>query len=211
MRGIRKGIGRRVIILALDTTLNRCSVALVEDARALASLSESMHRGHAERLAPMVDEVMRAGGGAFKALDRIVVTTGPGSFTGLRVGLAFARGLAVALSKPCIGISSLEALALEAGEEGLRGAVIAGGGELYVALYENGAARISPRRMSEDEARAALAGALVRGPAAGAFGGEIVDAPDAIKLALRGAQRDPADYPPNPLYLRDADAKLPAQ
>ena len=197
-------------VLALDTTLNRCSVALIEDGRALASLSEFMQRGHAERIAPMADDVMRAGRAEFAALDRIVVTTGPGSFTGLRVGLAFARGLAVALTKPCVGVSSLEALALEAGEDGLRGAAIPGGSDIYVALFESGAVKAAPARVSPDEAKALLQGASVRGPAADLFGGVVTDAADVVALARRGARLDPARYRPDPLYLRAPDAKLPA-
>jgi tRNA threonylcarbamoyladenosine biosynthesis protein TsaB len=189
-------------VLAIDTTLTRCSVALVDAEAALAALSESMDRGHAERIAPMADEIMRAADAEFASLDRIVVTTGPGSFTGLRVGLSFARGLAVALAKPCIGISTLEALALERGEDGARAAAIASGPDFYIARYEDGAATVAPQRLGPEEARAALAGAHVRGPAA--FKGEVVDAPDILALAQRGARLDPALYPPNPLYLRAA-------
>jgi tRNA threonylcarbamoyladenosine biosynthesis protein TsaB len=191
-------------LLALDTTLSRCALALVENNAILAALSESMARGHAERIAPMADEVMRAAGADFRSLDRIVVTTGPGSFTGLRVGLSFARGLAVALDRPCVGVPTLEALALEQGEGGLRAAVIASGPDFYIATYADGAVRVAPHRANAAEAHAALIGALVRGPAAAAFGGEIVDAPDVVALALRGARLDPALYPPDPLYLRAA-------
>jgi tRNA threonylcarbamoyladenosine biosynthesis protein TsaB len=199
-----------VRVLALDTTLDHCSVALIDGARTLAALSRQMQRGHAERLAPMVDEAMKAGGLAFAALDRIAVTTGPGSFTGLRVGLAFARGLAVALSRPCIGVSTLEALALEAGEEGLRAAVIASGPDICFSVYENGAVRRAPERAAADVARAALRGAAIRGPAAADFGGETVGAPDMANLARRAARLDAEAYRPNPLYLRAPDARLPA-
>ena len=197
-------------VLALDTTLDHCSVALVDGARVLASVSEHMQRGHAERLAPMVDEAMKAGGVSFAALDRIAVTTGPGSFTGLRVGLAFARGLAVALTRPCIGVSSLEALALEAGVEGLRGAAIASGADICLAVYENGAERIAPVRVALDTARTLLRGAAMRGPAAGDFGGDAISVPDVVALARRAGGLDAAAYPPNPLYLRAPDARLPA-
>ena len=197
-------------ILAIDTTLTRCSVALIESDTALAALSESMERGHAERIAPMADEVMRTAEADFDSLDRIVVTTGPGSFTGLRVGLSFARGIAVALAKPCVGISTLEALALERGEEGARAAAIASGPDFYVARYQDGAPTVAPQRFGPDEARAALAGAHVRGPAAGAFNGEVSDAPDILALAQRGARLDPALYPPNPLYLRAALLNMPS-
>ena len=79
-----------MIILGLDTALAACSVAVTRDGEVLAAMSEPMLRGHQERLAPMVQEVMAAAGLPFAALDRVGVTVGPGSFTGLRVGLAFA-------------------------------------------------------------------------------------------------------------------------
>jgi tRNA threonylcarbamoyladenosine biosynthesis protein TsaB len=198
-----------VRVLAVDTTLARCSVALLDDDRVLAVRSDAMTRGHAERIAPMADEVMSEAGATFATLDRIVVTTGPGSFTGLRVGLAFARGLAVALSKPCVGVSSLHTLALERGMHGLHGAAIEGGPDMFAALYQDGLAKLPPSRMSADDARAALDGAVVRGPAAEQFGGDVTAAPDIVALALLGAGLDPDTHRPDPLYLRDADAKLP--
>src|SRR5271169_756924 len=101
-------------ILAADTALGACSVALLDDARVFAHRFEPMERGHAEALAPMVDEAMREAGLAFAELDRLAVTTGPGTFTGQRVGLAFMRGLRVALKKPLAGITTLEAMAAAA-------------------------------------------------------------------------------------------------
>jgi tRNA threonylcarbamoyladenosine biosynthesis protein TsaB len=79
-----------VIVLGLDTCLNACSVAVVDGGRVLASASEVMARGHQERLAPMAEAVMAEVGIGFDRLQRIGVTVGPGSFTGLRVGIAFA-------------------------------------------------------------------------------------------------------------------------
>ena len=206
-------------VFALDTTLNRCSVAVLDDGVVLACIAEAMVRGHAERLAPMAAEAMTEANAAFASIDRIVVTTGPGSFTGLRVGLAFARGLALALARPCIGVSTLEALALERGESGVRAAVIGGGGEIYLAIYRDGAPVTAPMRMSVDDAGAAL-GALggaagkpasIRGPVAGQFGGEQTEGPDIVALARRGAGLAAADHRPDPLYLRGPDAKLPAK
>ncbi|MGH7024255.1 MAG: tRNA (adenosine(37)-N6)-threonylcarbamoyltransferase complex dimerization subunit type 1 TsaB, partial [Caulobacteraceae bacterium] len=109
-------------LLAIDTCLAACQAAVISDGVALASLSEPMARGHQERLGPMVREAMDQAGLRFSELDRIAVTVGPGSFTGLRVGLAFAKGLALALDIPCTGVGTLAALA--AGAAGRRAAVI---------------------------------------------------------------------------------------
>src|SRR5258706_1876344 len=104
-------------ILAVDTTFGACSVALRQGERRLAHRFERMERGHAEALAPMVEEAMRASGISFAELDRLGVTTGPGTFTGQRVGLAFMRGLRVALKRPLVGVTSLAAMARQAMEE----------------------------------------------------------------------------------------------
>ena len=100
-----------MITLAFDTCLTACTAAVLEDERVLVSRVEPMARGHQERLAPLVYEVMAEAELSFDRLDRIGVTIGPGSFTGLRVGLAFAKGLGAALDRPVIGIGVLEALA----------------------------------------------------------------------------------------------------
>ena len=98
-------------ILAVDTALGACSAALLADGRILAGSHCEMQRGHAEALAPMVRSVMQDAGLDFLALDRIAVTTGPGTFTGQRVGLAFARALGLALRKPVIGVTTLDTMA----------------------------------------------------------------------------------------------------
>ena len=196
--------------MAIDTTLAACAVAIRVEGQTRAARSEPMTRGHAERLAPLARDVMASAEFAFSQIDRVVVTTGPGSFTGVRVGLAFARGLAVALHIPCIGVSSLEALALEAGADGLRGAAIPAAGGLYVAVYQNGRPVRAPALALDAEIAALEAmGASWRGPAAGAFGGVATEAPDIAALAAFGAALDPRAYPPDPTYLRAPDAKLP--
>ena len=98
-----------MIVLGIDTALDACSVALVRDGETLAEISEPMTRGQAERLAPMVRDAVARAGVSYAVIDRVAVTTGPGSFTGVRVGLSFARALALAIGKPCIGVSTLEA------------------------------------------------------------------------------------------------------
>jgi tRNA threonylcarbamoyladenosine biosynthesis protein TsaB len=195
-----------MIVLAVDTTLDACSVAIVRGEETLASLSESMNRGQAERLAPMAREAAAQAAIAFADIDRIAVTTGPGSFTGVRVGLSFARALALALGRPCIGVSTLEALALEDGDEGLRAALIETPGASYLALYENGAPLIAPRGVDRGEHEALLRDSagrcdvVVKGP------GVVVDA---AALARRARRLDPARYPPDPLYLRAPHVTLP--
>lgn len=191
-----------MIVLAVDTALDACSVAIVRDAETLASISEPMSRGQAERLAPMAREVAARAGSSFSNIDRIAVTTGPGSFTGVRVGLSFARALALALNKPCIGVSTLDALALAEGEDGLRAAIIETPGASYFALYENGVPLITPRGIERGEHGPFLAGRNVTivGP------GAVVDA---AALARRAQRLDPARCPPDPTYLRAPHVTLP--
>ncbi|HYD73237.1 MAG TPA: tRNA (adenosine(37)-N6)-threonylcarbamoyltransferase complex dimerization subunit type 1 TsaB [Candidatus Binatia bacterium] len=191
-----------MIVLAVDTALDACSVAIAQDPQTLAAISERMNRGQAERLAPMAREAVAQAGIAFAKIDRIAVTTGPGSFTGVRVGLSFARALALALNKPCVGISTLEALALGDGEQGLRAAIIETPGASYFALYDDGAPMIAPRGIERGEQAALLAGqdAVIVGP------GALVDV---AALARRAQRLDPANYPPDPTYLRAPHVTLP--
>jgi len=209
-----------MIVLGLDTCLASCSVAVLDGERVLASDREVMARGHQERLAPMARAVMAAAGLAFDRLDRIAVTVGPGSFTGLRVGIAFAKGLALALDRPTVGIGTLEALACEA--EGLVfAAVDARRGQFYLQGFEAGRALMAPEALTAEVAAARLA-ALSRGrpftlvgsgagllaeaaPQARVVSAEGADARRVARLALT---RQPA--PLRPLYLRAPDAKLPA-
>jgi tRNA threonylcarbamoyladenosine biosynthesis protein TsaB len=190
-----------MIVLGIDTSLDACSVAIVRDGETLAHLHEPMARGQAERLAPMVREAAVKADVGFPQIDRIAVTTGPGSFTGVRVGLSFARALALSLGKPCVGVSTLEALALEEGEEGARAALIETPGASYFALYEAGVARVAPRNVERGAHAALLGGAQLKGP------GVTVNA---VGLAARAARLDPALYPPNPTYLRAPHVTLPS-
>ena len=94
-------------LLAIDTALGGCSVALLDGDKILSHIFEAMDRGHAERLAPMVQDAMRHAGAEFPVLTHLAVTTGPGTFTGQRVGLAFMRGLRLALKLPLTGVTTL--------------------------------------------------------------------------------------------------------
>src|SRR6478752_2490120 len=102
-----------MLILAIDTALDACAAGVL-DTRAselIARETQSMKRGHAEALMPLIARVMKEAAIGFAALDRIAVTTGPGSFTGLRVGLSAARGIALAAGKPVVGLTTLAAFA----------------------------------------------------------------------------------------------------
>ncbi len=205
-----------MIVLAIDTCLGACSVAVVSDGRTVAAASEPMTRGHQERLAPMAREVMLRAGLDFAALDRIAVTVGPGSFTGLRVGLAFAKGLALALGKPCIGVGTLEALAATVAEPGPLAVVIdSGRGQVYLQTFKADRALSPPQVLSLVEAGSRLAelnGGVLSGPGAAllsdvasAFETRPVATPDPAAVARLAMSASVA--PPTPLYLRPPDAK----
>ena len=102
-------------ILVLETALRRCAVGLMAAGHETVDLSEEMPRGHAERLFPMIDEALARAEITYGDLECIAVASGPGSFTGIRIGIAAARGIALALGIPAVGVSVLEALAEEAG------------------------------------------------------------------------------------------------
>jgi tRNA threonylcarbamoyladenosine biosynthesis protein TsaB len=210
-----------LIILALDTCVDACSVALVADSRTLAAISEPMQRGHQERLAPMVAEAFATAGLRPDALDRIAVTIGPGSFTGLRVGLAFAKAMALALGRPCVGIGTLEALALSAGPGFVAACLDARRGRVYLQAFANGRAVMAPDILDIDVAAARIAElwsggpALIAGSGAPLVAGVLPSArtdtdrvPDPVVIARLAAKRD-TSVPPRPLYLRAPDAKLP--
>src|SRR4051812_35357837 len=107
-------------LLALDTAMGACSVAIHHSGwDVLAKAFVAMDRGHAEAIAPMVRDVMAQAHISFGELDRIVVTVGPGTFTGVRIGLAMARGLGLALDIPVVGIDTLTAISVNLTEDGL--------------------------------------------------------------------------------------------
>lgn len=208
------------VVLAIDTCLGACSAAVVEDGRELSARSEIMERGHQERLAGLVAEVMGEAGVGFEALDRVGVTVGPGSFTGLRVGLAFAKGLGLALERPVVGVGTLAALAASVRRTAFVAAVVdARREQVYLQPFRDGAALAGPEaltaldaaerltRLGESWLLVGTGGALLAPHTDGA----VLDArtaPDPVVVAglAGGASLEPA----KPVYLRAPDAKLPA-
>jgi tRNA threonylcarbamoyladenosine biosynthesis protein TsaB len=210
-------------VLALDTALAACSVALLDSRHGiLASASVPMRRGHAEALLPSINQVMDDAGVAFSDLGRVAVTVGPGSFTGLRVGVSAARGIALAARKPAVGITTLAAFAAPAlvlaqGTPVLA-AIDARHGQFYVQSFGDGGA--SEARMASLPEIVGLASAPIR------IVGNCIDlvatawpqgkplhvavdaseAPDIGWVARLGATSG-LDAAPKPFYLRAADAR----
>src|ERR1700728_4969033 len=155
-------------ILAIDTSCGAASVAIVEGGRAepLAAMSRPMTRGHADALAPMVEEAMRGVEGGFPSLARIAVAMGPGSFTGIRVGLAMARAMGLALAIPVVGVSTLAAFAAPLLSEPRTGIIAvtidARHGAVYFQLFEASGRPLGPPRC--DTARECVR-AIGAGPA----------------------------------------------
>jgi tRNA threonylcarbamoyladenosine biosynthesis protein TsaB len=217
-----------MLILAIDTALDACAAAVLdtEAGRLIARESQPMKRGHAEALMPLIARVMDTSGVGFAALDRIAVTTGPGSFTGLRVGLSAARGIALAAGKPVVGLTTLTAYAAaavsETGQHPIISAIDARHGHVYFQVVGgNGSSLIRPRVAPIEEAlEAARFGApILVGNAAGILGERWpADAPEPVQIdpqpapdiawvAWLGAAVAPDTAPARPYYLRAPDAK----
>jgi tRNA threonylcarbamoyladenosine biosynthesis protein TsaB len=215
-------------ILAIDTALPAVSACVLEDSAETAIAAESvpMERGHAEALLPLVDRVMARCEGGFAALDRIAVTVGPGSFTGLRVGIAAARAIGLACGIPVTGVSTLAALAaplIMLQRPGLVGAAIdARHGNVYFAAFApDGRAVLAPRIVPVREAARSLgegpawltgSGAPIVAAEAHSAGmtveicGDAV-VPDIVYVARIGLLADPEVAPARPLYLKAPDAQ----
>lgn len=190
-----------MIVLALDTTGPDCSVCLSDDTEILAYASERIGRGHAERLAPMVADILAESGLRPEAVDRVAVCTGPGSFTGLRVALSLAKGFALPRRLPVLGIDALRIEAVRLGRDTVVSFRDVKRGQVFAAAYQRGRPLAEPRAMTLDEAEHLAADhGVALSPA------ETADISTLAKLAVT---LDPADYPATPLYARAPDAKLP--
>lgn len=208
-------------ILSLDTAMAACSVAVIDTGKPLpmASAFMAMERGHAEVLPPLVAEVMKQSGVALSDIDRIAVTVGPGTFTGVRIGLAFARGLGLARRLPVIGIDSLSAIAAnEAARAPLLVVSDARNDEVYAAIFDARRNLIKAPHVTRTAVAAdqVPSGALVLGTAADAVinasgrndlaRSRAGDLPVAGQFARMATVEAPGTMP-SPLYLRAPDAK----
>jgi tRNA threonylcarbamoyladenosine biosynthesis protein TsaB len=206
-------------VLVLDTASRFCSACLYDPAADTigAAREEEIGRGHAERLMGVVTDVMEEAGAAFDELAGLTVTIGPGSFTGIRVGVAAARGIAVARNLPVTGVTTLESLAVqatnEASVEGPFAVLIAGGrGQIFMQHFSAaGEALDEARAVAEDEADKHLGPdcALLVGDGAAGMETDLptaIDRPVGTIGAVARTGRLFA-HAPSPLYLRGADAK----
>jgi tRNA threonylcarbamoyladenosine biosynthesis protein TsaB len=219
-----------MLILAIDTALDACAAGVLDTGagKLIAQESQAMKRGHAEALMPLIARVIKASGIAFAGLDRIAVTTGPGSFTGLRVGLSAARGIALAANKPVVGLTTLNAYAApvvsQNGEQPVISAIDARHDHVYFQVVSgNGGSLIRPRVAPIEEALGAsrfgaphLVGNAARiladrwpAHASPPFRVDAQPAPDIAWVAWLGAAVSPNTAPARPYYLRAPDAKLP--
>lgn len=218
-----------MLILSIDTALDACAAAVLDTAGGvIARESLAMKRGHAEALMPLIARVMKASGVGFAALDRVAATTGPGSFTGLRVGLSAARGIALAAGKPVVGVTTLTAFAApivsENGAHPVISAIDARHDHVYFqVLGDDGRSLIKPKVAPVAEAlEAARFGTphlvgnaadilAARWPADAPppFRIDQQGAPDITWVAWLGAAVNPESSPARPYYLRAPDAKPP--
>ena len=190
------------VTLGFDTSAAHCAAALLRGDRVLASRHEPMAKGQAERLMPMLEELLAEAGLGWRDLDVIGVGIGPGNFTGIRVAVAAARGLALSLGVPAVGVTATEAAAY--GLARPCRVVLAGrGGAVIWQDFGAEAQAGSPDAEGGSRPRQAATGALPPGPAPAA---PVVPLAEAVAhLAARAADRP--DLPrPAPCYLRPADA-----
>ena len=214
-------------VLAIDTALGACAAAVLDSQAGaiLAAESLGMVRGHAEAVMPLIARVMDAARSEFNELNRIAVTVGPGSFTGLRVGISAARGIALAAGRPAIGLSTLSALAAPhvAARSGdtIIAAIDARNEQVYFQVFApNGVTVVTPRL---DRVRAAVRAVPVGPTVITGSGAMLVAshwpsgspvprvedhaAPDIGWVARLGAAAQEEGAPPKPFYLRRPDAR----
>jgi len=204
-----------MLVLGINTVANVCEAALVDGDRVVAHVSEPMTQGHDARLAPVVHQLMSEAGVGFVQLDRVAVIVGPGSFTGVRVGVAFARALGMTLEIRAVGVSSLEALDALPREGNMLGVLAAKRRPPHRSWWVQ---RIEAGRAAGDAGELDGAGVVALAAGVDAVCGEAGDLPatlarvvparpSAIAAALFAARLAAGDLPAaRPIYVREPDA-----
>ena len=189
------------MLLVFDATAGRCAVAVFDGARCVIERGDAMTRGHAERLFPLIGECLAAAGLTYQDLGAIAVCTGPGNFTGARIGVAAARGLALSLGAPSIGVDRFDATA-----DGTTGDLCirleARGGAVHLAKYRDGVAIGAAETVQAADIDAFIGDTPVLEVAEADLG---AIARVALRRLAEGGQPRPA-----PRYLKPANAALPA-
>lgn len=219
-------------ILAIDTALPAVSACVLDhDAEEpISSETVAMERGHAEALMPLIERVMAKVEGGFSSIDRVAVAVGPGSFTGIRIGLAAGQAIALAAKAEAVGVSTLAALAapliLEPFDGVVAAAIDARHGRVYVAAFgADGRAILAPRRASPQEALNLMGSGPILLVGSGAellakearsrgVAAKIVSAqasPDIVFVARLGLAAQPETAPARPLYLKEPDVTVAAK
>lgn len=208
-------------LLAIDTSASLCAAAISDGERELGRVVLDIGKGHAEHLMAVIEEALAKSGLAYRDLARIAVAIGPGSFTGIRVGVSTARGLALALGVPAVGVSNLEAVADEArpqfAGQSIMVAFLSARETVHLAVYDPFAKLVYPPSTMSIPAAAALArdhAAIICGSAGRVLSevdASLTVGPPAITAdiavyARLGAAQEPGEKP-KPLYLREPDAK----
>lgn len=209
-----------MLTLAIHTAMAGCEVAIVRDGSVLAEKAEAMRKGQDVRLPGLVAETCAHAGITLKDVDRFGVVTGPGSFTGVRVGVAFARGLSLATGAPCVGITSLEA-SLPEGQQGSAIVLLPAQKRPPDVTYWSQRFRTGAAVAAAEEMRLETLIELLSAHPHMVFGEadalqvalpelEVRPAlPSAVRAAHLTAQFAPAEHPPRPVYARAPDAALP--
>ena len=223
-------------ILAIDTATDACSATLLSGRHVAAHQSVEMERGQAEALIPMIVEVVDLAGAAFDDLSAVAVTIGPGAFTGLRIGLAAARGIGLAAGIPVIGLTTLETIAAavpasERNDATIAAVVESKRSDIYLQSFDASLVPLGPpASVMPDALPAALpAGTVVFAGTAAQRAYQALDDPGRIRLSVSWPHPDTRVLasiaagrlqeanaagnpikPPEPLYLRPPDAKLPS-
>lgn len=213
-----------MLVLAIDSASHLCSAAVFDSGQGtvLGRSVEDIGRGHAERMMAVIDAAVRGAGVELRSLGRIAVTIGPGSFTGIRVGVATARGLALALGVPVVGVGVLDAIAAGAAAAGpaaqpVMAVLDARRGEIFAQMFAPDGEPLSPAAAITAEAAAEAAklhGAVLVGSGAPLVAEHWPEtmilgtsAAADIEVVARIGAALPEGAPPAPLYLRAPDAK----